>query len=354
MVIYKRIVSSGIIIALLLSFNIQVSACTIFEKQQGDQVLVGNNEDWVYSMPSNMWLVAPEEDSYGRVCFALSSYVQGGMNEKGLFYDGATCPASKVPFKKGNTLLGMDFGEVVLSKCTNVQEAIEMVKKINIPGNFSDHIFFADETGNTAVVEWVENEMRIIPKEGNYQIATNFWLSNQKLGGYPCKRFDKAKEMLEDQKDISVTYFADILKATSQDWGDGGTKYSNVYDLRNKEVYIYQKGDFEKSAKCNLTEDIKKLGTGGKRVYKLEELSYQKEKSPNHKADVKAGDEKKQAKADTAMAIATASAEQKALSTTMNADNNSFDTRMFIMVLILFFTVTTLMFIVFKRRQRKE
>lgn len=270
----KRFFAVLAVLALIFAAGASADACTIFTKQQGDTVLVGNNEDWQYSAPSSLWIVAPGEKTYGRVCFATYSYVQGGMNEKGLFYDGATCPSSKVPFFEGKRNLGMDFCEVILSECATVQEVIEMVHEINIPRGFEDHILFADASGDAVVVEWVENELRVIPKEGDFQLITNFWLTKPELGWYPDSRYDQAKMMLEKDETLSVASFADILKATLQDWGDGGTKYSNIYDLKKREVYIYLKGDFSKEVRINLADEFKGLKPGEKRTFRLDALSF--------------------------------------------------------------------------------
>lgn len=258
-----------------LSTAFSSQACTIFNKQKEDLTLVGNNEDWIYSAPSSLRLAAADEGTYGRLCFYLYSYVQGGMNEKGLFYDGATCPSQDVPHFEGKPALGMDLGEVVLSKCANVDEVINFLKSYNIPSGFMDHLMFVDASGNSVVIEWDKNDLKFIKKEESYQIATNFWITNPEMGGYPCKRYEKAKSMLEDKEsNLSVDYFATILESTTQNWGDGGTKYSNIYDLKNKEVFIYLKGDFEKSKKYSLLEELEKLKQGETIHLSLEELEY--------------------------------------------------------------------------------
>ncbi|MCX8131061.1 MAG: linear amide C-N hydrolase [Clostridia bacterium] len=268
----KKFFSLIIVLIFTLSVYSQSDACTIFTKQQNGRVLVGNNEDWMYSIPSTFWIAAPENDTYGRICFANSTYVQGGMNEKGLFYDGATCPASEIPHFKGKPELGMDLGEIIISKCANVREAVEMIKKYNITRSFTDHIMFTDQSGDSVVIEWMNNDLKIIPKKGTYQLITNFWLTDPELGGYPCTRYDKAKTMLEDKDEINVDVFAGILKAVLADWGDMGTKYSNVYDLKKREVFIYNKGDFSKYVRYNLPDELKKLKKGKKVNYKLDKV----------------------------------------------------------------------------------
>ena len=270
----KMLFSFVLLLVLIPILNLNTYACTIFTKQQGNQVLVGNNEDFNYAYKSYVWFVAQSEGSYGRVCFANSSYVQGGMNEKGLFYDGAQCPATEIPYSDDKPTLGMDLGEVVLSKCSNIDEAVDFLKDYNIPRSYGDHILFTDETGKSVIIEWVEGEMKIIPKELDYQIATNYFLSNPQLGGYPCNRYDTAKSMLEDENEISIESFKNILSATSQVWDGGGTKYSNIYDLKNKLVYVFCKRDYSKYVYYNLADELKKLEQGEKKIYEIDKLEY--------------------------------------------------------------------------------
>lgn len=248
---------------LFLSFSAQGQACTIFTKQKDDLILAGNNEDWNYSAPAELRITSSDEQSYGRLCFYLYSYVQGGMNEKGLFYDGATCPMVKVPHSDDKPTLGMDAGEVILSKCADVNEVIDFLESHNLPSGFTDHLLFADASGNSLVVEWDENDLKFVMKEAAYQIATNFWLSNPDLGGYPCERYNSAKALLENESmDISVDSFSSILESTAQNWGDGGTKYSSIYDLQTKEVYLFLKGNFNQFLTYSLPDELGKLKKG--------------------------------------------------------------------------------------------
>lgn len=273
-VMMKRISFVVLLIMAVASMNLLSAACTIFIAHDGDTILAGNNEDFYYTYDSMMLITAPDEGIYGRVSFANSTYVQGGMNEKGLFYDGAMCPASTVPFDEDKPMLGMNLGEIILSKCATVDEAVEMLKNSNIPQGFGDHILFADENGNSAVVEWLNSRMKVVQQENNYQIATNFFLTEPKLGGSPCGRYDMAETMLNSGDYLSIDGFAQILDAVSQDWNTGGTKYSNICDLKNKDFYVYTKGDFNNYAHFNLTDELGKLKQGEKTVYIIDEMAF--------------------------------------------------------------------------------
>lgn len=270
----KRIIAGVLTILLSLFDAKQVQACTIFTSEGKNAVYAASNEDWMYSIGTYMTLTAGGNHSYGRVCFYNSTYVQAGMNEYGLFFDGASCPASEIPYDSTKEQLGYDLGEVVLASCTSVSEAIELLKSCNIPQGFYDHLLFADPSGDSVVLEWMENELHILRKEDQaYQLITNYWLSNPSLGGYPCNRYTAAEELLKSQEP-SVEVFAGILNATKQHWGNGGTLYSGVYDLTNKEVYVFFEGNMNAAYKLQLTEQLGGMEEGAKMTQVIDELSF--------------------------------------------------------------------------------
>ncbi len=111
-----------ILILFTLSRINYIFACTIFNIKQNDKIIVGNNEDWKYSCNVKVWYRPGTNNSYGRICFGWNQLyffrvAQGGMNEKGLFFDWASCTKSKKPkfsFKK--KLITVGFPEKILKK----------------------------------------------------------------------------------------------------------------------------------------------------------------------------------------------------------------------------------------------
>lgn len=263
-----------VFVAVLLCQTEGIMACTIFSVILDDgTVLACNNEDWMYYVGNTVKISAPDSESYGRVCFYNSSYVQGGMNEYGLFYDGASCPATEVPYDKEKKNLGYDLGEIALARCQTVKEAEEFFSDYNIPAIFYDHLFFADAFGNVAVFEWMEGEFRVIWKdaEKNHQVITNFWLSDPTLGGYPCPRYDAAEEVLSTEK-LSFELCKKVLNKTRQDWGDGGTLYSNICNLNEREVFLFYRGEAIQTYQFNLVDELESMEPGTCEIMKIEEI----------------------------------------------------------------------------------
>ncbi len=270
----KRIIAGALAVLLSLCVVKQVQACTIFTSEGKDAVYAACNEDWMYSIGTYMTLTAGGDQGYGRVCFYNSTYVQAGMNEYGLFFDGASCPTSTIPYDAAKEQLGYDLGEVVLASCASVNEAIKLLENCNIPQGFYDHLLFADSSGDSVVLEWMENELHILRKgDQAYQLITNYWLSNPSLGGYPCRRYTAAEEVLKSQEP-SVEVFVDILNATKQHWGTGGTLYSGVYNLTNKEVYVFFEGNMNTAYRLQLTEQLGGMKEGAQLTQAIKELSF--------------------------------------------------------------------------------
>ena len=263
-------------LALIVCSSIPAMACTIFTVVLEDgTVLAGNNEDFSYSIDNSMVVTAPGERGYGRVCFYNMTYIQGGMNEHGLFYDGASCPPSEVPYHSDKENLDYNLGDIVLAKCASVEEIEKFFENYNIPNGFYDHLLFADNTGASAVFEWVEGELHIIRKgrDENYQVITNYWITNPSLGGYPCDRYNTAADLLQSNSP-SIESCAAVLNSTKQNWGGGGTLYSNIYNLSGKEIYVFNRGRMDQACKIDMEEIFHSMQAETQVSYDLNDLAY--------------------------------------------------------------------------------
>lgn len=71
-------------------------ACTGLVVQDGERILVGNNEDW-FNPRTKIWFIQPLNGRYGGVFFGFDDFsAQGGMNQKGLFFDGFALEPKRV------------------------------------------------------------------------------------------------------------------------------------------------------------------------------------------------------------------------------------------------------------------
>jgi len=233
-------------------------SCTIIYASDDKIALAGNNEDW--SRPySNISFLPAEKGKFGRVYFGFNvvQYPQGGMNDKGLFFDGATAENVVVPrdpsklAHKGSLILK------AMEECSTVEEVLKLYDRYDVSGSWNGHYLIGDRFGNSAIIE----PQTIIRKKGKYQIATNFFQSKTKPENSTCERYHIASELFEKSENISVDLFRRILNATHWEEYSGSmtaTIYSYICDLKKGEIYIYNFHNFEDIVKINLQEELKK------------------------------------------------------------------------------------------------
>lgn len=257
-----------ILSVLLLAVVIAGHACTGILKSDGKNILFGNNEDW--KNPNTVITYVPAEDNlYGWIYFGFDDgWPQGGMNEKGLAYDGFATASKPVKnsldkeFYQGNII------EYAMRTCASVEEVEQLASKYNLAFLERAMLMFSDANGNSIIIEGDE----IVKKKGDYQICTNFYQSEYQYGdNIPCSRYKIADKILKDC-DVTVDNFRKVLAAVHQERDWGGTQYSNICDLKKGLIYLYHFHNYEDV----LLIDLKKELAKGKRTEKLPDLFPQK------------------------------------------------------------------------------
>jgi tetratricopeptide (TPR) repeat protein len=238
--------------------------CTIVMVANGKIVLAGNNEDWKNPI-TKIWFIPASNGEYGRVCVGFDDmFAQGGMNDQGLFIDAnALGPTGWKPVEGKPTFQG-ELLDSILAQCATVEDAIVLCDKYNIPGLARARFPIADRRGASAVVEYGQGKVQYVRKTGVYQIATNFVISNVKGEDYPCTRYRIADKMLKNADDISVDLVRAVLSATHQE-GQYPTVYSNICDLKNGILYLYNFHNFEEVVQFNLGAELEK----GRKIYDI-------------------------------------------------------------------------------------
>lgn len=168
-----------------------------------------------------------------------------GMNEKGLAVGVLlidTKPTNQNTKKVDITTTTAI--RMMLDKAKNVDEALELLSSYDMhsSANSCYHFQICDASGKSVVVEYVDNEMKVVYPDKNYQCATNFLLTNpdaefnfgqdryqiidEKLsstnGNYPIVRLCSFYPIVHKMH-------IRIIREKSQK-----TQWSCVYDLKNK------------------------------------------------------------------------------------------------------------------------
>jgi hypothetical protein len=242
------------------------SNCTVFTASYGNTVLFGNNED-VGDRNATVWFVPETETANGWVYFGFRDYPaedgrfpMGGMNDQGLCFDITSVPESQIRYypDKLRIINAGIFGGRILEYCATVEEAIKFIEKYDLSSLGEYQFLFADKIGDSMILcPGTDKEMKVIRKEGIYQVITNFNVLNQKLGQYPCWRYSAASGMLskiESEDDLTVEYFLSVLKASYTRY----TTYSTIYDPVHGIAYLYNQHNFDEVCVFNLEDELKK------------------------------------------------------------------------------------------------
>ncbi len=103
-----------------------------------------------------------------------------------------------------------------------------------------------------------------------YLISTNFNLANPE-NGTKGWRYDKAVSMLEgliSMQNFLLEYIGEILDAVHLETLTSYTLYSNIFDLRNRKIYLYYLSQYDELVELDLDEEISK----GQRVVEMRDL----------------------------------------------------------------------------------
>ena len=243
--------------------------CTGFIVAQGDYVFWGSNED--YSDPDTyIAFYPPEPGKYGRVYLGYADFnPQVAMNDQGLCMDGFYTPLQAVTGSADKPILHNNIIIYILETCATVSEALDVFNSYNL--YFLDHcqLMVADRNGDAAIIEGDV----IIRKENFYQAVTNFYQSSPGLGGYPCRRYETAVNMLQNVYRPDVPGLASILDETHQE-GAFVTQFSTIFDLKKKIVYLFHQGDFDRMIPFSLADEMER----GEHYFSIPALFY----DPDH------------------------------------------------------------------------
>ena len=167
-----------------------------------------------------------------------------GMNEHGLVVGMAAIPHAEPPLDPRKVSIGeIQVIRLLLDRAKNVDEGIELIKEFNVEMTEPNiHYLLADRMGNSAIVEFVSGEMKILRSDEPWQVITNFVIHGLgTLNDVSCSRYSSAYDTLSDVRgSVSTEEAMNILKGSSQT----STVWSIVYNMETGEIHIAVGGDF--------------------------------------------------------------------------------------------------------------
>jgi hypothetical protein len=277
---FIRITISGIVLMYSTVNHPDARSCTIVFAEQNNMVLTGANED-ANNPNSKMWIVPATEDTYGRVCFGFDKeykIAENGINDQGLFIDVNTLnidtgwkpDPDKPDWEEWEGWFGTGVPDGILAKCATVREAIEIFQEYNLLTFAKIKYLLGDKTGESAVLEWSEDRLRIVHRDSHYQISTNFVSSNYHPQDYPCERYRIAEKILnQNANHLSMDVIRAVLSATCFEYFSfSPTVYSICFNLSTGDMRIYLFHNFEQPIQTNIFNELDK----GAARYRLHDL----------------------------------------------------------------------------------
>ena len=168
-----------------------------------------------------------------------------GINSKGVAISMMYVPEAE-PYHnvKLGTIGNFHLIRLVLDYAKSLDHALQLIRKFNVDhGDLPIHYLIADCSGKSAVIEHNKKKMFIINKNKQFNVATNFVISDSnKVNLGTCYRYDRIYRNLHNTKGIlTKNQCWSLLKQVSQ-YTEGyaipSTIWSTVYNLSQNSMSI--------------------------------------------------------------------------------------------------------------------
>lgn len=254
-----------LLMVLSFCFTNTSTACSVlyYVDQNTGKIYVVNNEDYWYDVNAYIQFVPNRSDEFARLWYGWDNFAQGGVNEKGLFFDAAVTPEqpeiSGFGFPKGN------LGDDILANCQNVKEALKYLEDNKI-AVYDSHLMFGDSSGQAVIVEWVNGKRELHWIKNNHLTMTNFLLSKPEAGNYPCYRYQSIEKNILALEDSGVEINLNRIGNTmgqavqvpqkNEEGREGGTLYTSFINLTDMEFVLSYKLSNQNLIKLDLKEEF--------------------------------------------------------------------------------------------------
>ena len=254
---------------------------TVVSRAPGSETLFGRNFDWKHDaclilkihQEDAMSSIAvidlaylnldrtdlDETDLVRRIPLLFAPYyVMDGMNRHGVAVSDMSVDETEPSYDPAKQdVLHSNAMRLILDYARTTEEAIQILREYNI--HFVEttcHLMIADAEGVSAVVEFIDGELKSTYAEEPWQVCTNhrIWGNSEEENDHACRRYRLASDQLAalkhpaDSNDIMA-----IMKSVSiEEW----TMWTSVYNLTTGEFRIAYRRRFEDEhggqlARCN-------------------------------------------------------------------------------------------------------
>lgn len=253
-------------------------ACSLFAVYgDDDEMLYGRNFDWDFSpalllftdppggyasvsMVDIYYLGYQGDRAFGIANFPMEQQVGlldapylpfDGMNEAGLAVGMAAVPPGNMvldPTKE--TIDSLMVIRKILDGAATIKEAVEIFNNYNIDmGSTPIHYLVSEKSGRSALIEFSKGEIVVLDNEYNWQIATNFLMSEAWTATeIHCGRYGAIEDTLARLNGkISPRGAMGLLDDVSQP----STQWSVIYRVSAGEIWIAMGGKYKQIHKID-------------------------------------------------------------------------------------------------------
>lgn len=240
---------------LLLDSGLPVQACSIFVLADGKNAIFGNNEDWSDPRP-RIWFVPGAVGDYGCAFVGFRNHwAQGGLNSKGLAFDWVAGFKEDYTPPQSLQATGANPSEQMLKTCATVEEAIRFYEQYKEPSFSYARILVADSTGASVVISAKDGKLQFEKSARSRGFGFGGQTLEKKLASNPAPTPENAGAILREC--LQTGRFA--------------TKYSNVYDLKSREIFLYPTPTNASAVELSLDAELKK----GEHYYEMARIREQ-------------------------------------------------------------------------------
>jgi hypothetical protein len=255
-----RLLSLPVLFACVFFAAARMPACTIFVLTDTNHAFFCNNEDWS-DLRTRIWFLPAEEGYFGAVYVGFENgYAQGGMNSEGLSFDWVAGYTEKWEWDQKLPEVRYNSGQRMLETCSTIEQAVAFFRSHFEAGFWRAKILVADRSGASVIIGARDGQLVVEPADR----CRGF--------GYGQRPLDLA---LAKNPQITAVEGFKILKACRQG-GDYSTKYSNVFDLKAGDIFLYPFPDRDNEVQLNLAAELKK----GPHYYEMPKIQEQLAQSP--------------------------------------------------------------------------
>jgi hypothetical protein len=167
-----------------------------------------------------------------------------GMNERGVFVAMMAVTMAESPKDSEKVTIGeIEVIRLVLDYASDLDEALDLMDNYNI--EFTEppiHYIIADKSGASAVVEFLDGEVRVIRNTEPWQVSTNFIITGSGAPNQvPCWRYRVVYDELKEKVGaLALGEAMVLLKKASQQ----NTVWSAVYDPNTLEMSLTVGGNY--------------------------------------------------------------------------------------------------------------